>query len=177
LAIPGPGQWEITQSTQATDNGPLAGTTTHTAPFERSSHLNITFPPRTTTVLELTLKQRGVPYWSRPDLGLDPEDVTMDGHRLRIVVHSLGAVDAPSAKLILRDASGKVLATTKTPTLKAPTDLVPKTAIVYLNPGSGANYAGGTIAIESPGPTPEITMNNNVVHLSTTPSTKLVAVR
>jgi hypothetical protein len=172
-----PGQWEISQSVQAVENGPLTDTTSRTASFERSSHLDLTFPPHTASVVELTLKQKGVPYWSRFDLGLDPEDVTMDGHKLRVVVHSLGAIDAPPAKIVLRNAKGKILAMTTTPSLKAPTDLQPKTAIAFLVAPAAADFAGGTITIESSGNVPEITQNNNVVHLSTTPSPKMVAAR
>ena len=124
-----PGEWEIKQGTQESENQPLSNVSSRIATFERSRSIDVTFAPRTTTVLELTLKQKGTPYWSRPDLGIDPEDVTITGRRISVKVHSLGAVDAPAANVVLRDASGKTLATTRTPELKAPTDLVPKTAL------------------------------------------------
>jgi hypothetical protein len=115
--------------------------------------------------LELTLKQKGTPYWSRPDLGIDPEDVAIKGRRITVEVHSLGAIDAPTANVVLRDANGKTLAVTKTPKLKAPTDLVPKTAIVTLGIPTGAVLEGGTVTIESTGSVPETTLMNNTVRL------------
>jgi hypothetical protein len=160
-----PGQWQITQSTQPADNAPLTGTTTRTATFERSRSLDVTFAPRTTTVLELTLKTKGVPYWSRFDLGIDPEDVKISGHQMQVKVHSLGAVEAPPAKLVVRDANGKILATTRTPALKPPIDLVPKTALVTLNLPTKASLNGGSVTIESTGTLPETTLMNNTVAL------------
>jgi hypothetical protein len=135
------------------------------ATFERSRSVDVTFPPRTTTVLELNLKQKGTPYWSRPDLGIDPEDVTIRGRRISVKVHSLGAVDSPPANVVVRDASGKTLAVTRTPDLKAPTDLVPKTAVVTLQVPTNAILDGGTVTIESTGSIPETTLMNNTVRL------------
>ena len=158
-----PGKWEITQGTQAAEQGPIAGMTTRTEAFERSTDLVFTLAPRTTTVIELTLKEKGVPYWTRPDLGIDPEDVTVSGRAMKVTVHSLGSVDAPAAKLVLRDRDGKVLASAATPALKAPTDLVPKTAVVSLALPAKVDWKGGSVTIESAWSTPEITQKNNRV--------------
>ena len=156
-----PGQWEITQGVKASEDAPVTGARTATIPFERSSSHTITFAPGYNTI-ELTLKTPGVPYWSRPDLGIDPEDVKIDGRTMHVTVHSLGAIDAPTAKLVLRDRGGKVIATASTPQLKAPTDLIPKTAIVALTLPAQYDKTGGTLTIESTG-TPEITQLNNQV--------------
>ena len=75
-----PGKWEITQGTQAdAATGPMRDASTRTVDFERSTRPRLTFPPHTTTVLELKLVDKGVPYWSRPDLGIDPDDVKVEG--------------------------------------------------------------------------------------------------
>jgi hypothetical protein len=138
--------------------------TTRTVPFERSSSLDITFPPRTTTVIELKLASKGTPYWSRPDLGIDPEDVKVDGQTMTVTVHSVGAIDAPASKLVLRDHEGKTIATAGVPALKAPTDLVPKTTQVTLTVPAGTDLKGATVTVECGGSVPEITeMNNSVV--------------
>jgi hypothetical protein len=160
-----PGQWQIRQGTQAADNAPLSNTAARTETFERSRNLDITFAPRTTTVIELTLKQKGTPYWSRPDLGIDPEDITIKGRGIAVTVHSLGAVDAPSSRLVLHDRGGATLATTPIPSLKAPTDLQPKTATVSLQLPPRASLEGASITIESSGTVPEITLMNNTVQL------------
>jgi hypothetical protein len=159
-----PGKWEITQGTRGNANtDPVQNVSSRTAAFERSSSLDITFAPRTTTVLELTLKEKGVPYWSRPDLGIDAEDVKVSGNKMQVTVHSLGGVDAPAAKVVLRDKGGKVLAMGNAGALKAPADLLPKTEVVSLAVPSNADWKGGSVTIEMSGKLPEITQMNNRV--------------
>jgi len=160
-----PGEWEIKQATQENESRPATNFSSRLATFERSRSIEVTFAPHKMTVLELTLKQKGIPYWSRPDLGVDPEDVKISGRRITVKVHSLGAVDAPPARVVLRDSSGKILATTTTPPLKAPIDLISKTAVVELRVPTNANFDGGTVTIESTGDVPETTLMNNSVKL------------
>jgi hypothetical protein len=106
-----------------------------------------------------------VPYWSRPDLGIDREDVKMTKGGMEVTVHSLGAVDAPPAAVVVRDRAGNIVAKTRTPMLKAPSDLVPKKATVTLRLPASADLSGGTVTIESSGKVPEITQLNNRVTL------------
>jgi hypothetical protein len=114
-------------------------------------------------VLELKLVERGVPYWSRPDLGISADDVSLEGNQMKVTVHSLGSVDAPASKVVLRDSSGKVLAKADAAPLKAPLDLLPKTEVVTLVLPSGADWKGGSVSVEITGTLPEITLMNNRV--------------
>src|SRR5580704_8634899 len=94
-----PGKWEITQGTRSNaETDPLQNVSKRTENFERSTSLGITFAPHTTTVLELKLVEKGVPYWTRSDLGIGPDDIKVEGNRMKVTVHSLGAVDAPTSK-------------------------------------------------------------------------------
>jgi hypothetical protein len=111
----------------------------------------------------MTLKTPGVPYWSRFDLGLDREDVVVKGDVMRVTAHSLGGIDAPAGEVVVRDKAGKVIARANTPALKAPIDLVPKTATVSLKLPSHAEINGATVSIETKATTPETTMLNNSV--------------
>jgi hypothetical protein len=165
-----PGQWTITQGTQKSIgnaspalDAQLHDVGTSTVSFERSSSLDITFAPRTTTVIELKQVTKGVPYWSRPDLAIEQADVKVAGSRMAVTVHSLGAVDAPVSTLVLRDRTGKTIATAAIPALKAPTDLVPKTAVVTLTLPAHADYTGGSLNVECGGTLPEITQSNNLI--------------
>jgi hypothetical protein len=167
-----PGEWTMTQGTQAgignapaTAETPVQNLETRSVAFERSKFVSITFAPRTSTVIELTLKTKGVPYWSRPDLGIDPEDVKVNGSEMTVTVHSVGAVDAPASKVVLRDRDGKTLATAEVPALKAPLDLTPKTAQATLSIPPGADLKGATVTVECGGGIPEITLMNNSVTL------------
>jgi hypothetical protein len=158
-----PGKWEITQGTAESTTAPMQNGQTRTENFERSSSVPITLPPHQTTVIEMKLKEPGVPYWSRPDLGIGHDDVKVEGNRIHVTVHSLGAVDSPAASVVLRDATGKVVATAKAAAMKPPTDLAPKTEVVTLTIPAGADTKGGSVTIESSGKLPEITQMNNRV--------------
>jgi hypothetical protein len=160
-----PGKWEITQGVQGSAGASLHDVSTRTEEFERSRDLEITFPPHATTVIELKLMEKGVPYWTRPDLGIGEDDVKVEGGRVKVTVHSLGSVDAPSSKVVIRDKDGKVLATAAVPAIKAPLDLFPKTAAVELSLPKGAEWKGGSVSVESSGDVPEITQRNNRVPL------------
>ncbi len=162
-----PGKWGITQGTTESESttAPVQNAATHTESFERSSSVAITFPPHTTTVIEMKLTEKGVPYWSRPDLGIDSDDVKVEGNRMHVTVHSLGAVESPEAKVVLRDSTGKVLTSAKAAPMKPPLDLVPKTEVVSLTIPAGADTKGGSVTIESGGKLPEITQMNNRVQL------------
>jgi len=159
-----PGKWEIIQGTRGNaDTDPIVNVSTRTESFERSTSLDFTFAPHTTIVLELKLVEKGVPYWSRPDLGIGADDVSVKGNQMNVAVHSLGAVDAPASKVVLRDGSGKVLASASATPLMAPLDLFPKTEVVSLDLPPGANWKGGSVSVEITGTLPEITLINNRV--------------
>jgi hypothetical protein len=162
-----PGQWEITQGVDS-DNDDVAdqGLSTREEKFERSRSLGIDLAPRSTTVLTFTLKKPGKPYWSRPDLGIDREDVVARNGALEVKVHSLGGVASGPATLLLRAADGRVLASAPIPALAAPDDLLPKTAAVTLRlPAGSAKGAGATVEIDAGAGVEEITALNNVVKL------------
>jgi hypothetical protein len=159
-----PGKWEITQGTRGNaETDPVENVSTRTESFERSTSLDITFAAHTTTVLELKLVEKGVPYWSRPDLGIGTDDVNVEGNQMKVTVHSLGAVDAPASRVVLRDKTGNVIASAYAAALKAPLDLLPKTEVVPLRLPPGAEWKGGSVSIEIGGKLPEITQMNNRV--------------
>ncbi len=159
-----PGKWEILQGTRGgAKSDSLENASSRTASFERSTSLEFTFDPHTTTVLELKLVDKGVPYWLRPDLGISADDVKIDRSQMKVTIHSLGAIDAPASKVVLRDSSGKVLASAHAAALKAPLDLLPKTEVVTLTVPHGAEWKGGSVTVEIGGKLPEITLMNNKV--------------
>ncbi len=161
-----PGIWEVTQGID-TNNDDTAGPpiATWTAPFERTKSIDVNLPPRVATVLTLKLKTPGTPYWQRPDLGIDPQDVVIENGMLRVRVHSLGSIRAPASKIAVRDATGRVLATAEVPALAAPVDLQPKTADVTFALPAGASLSGGAVEIDPGHQIEEITTLNNTVKL------------
>ncbi|HEX3232262.1 MAG TPA: CARDB domain-containing protein, partial [Pyrinomonadaceae bacterium] len=126
----------------------------------------ITLAPRATTVIELKLTSKGIPYWDRPDLGIGKDDVVIQDRKVTVTVHSLGAVEAPATRLALMDANGKVIATVTVPALKAPLDLMPKTTRVTLTIPVGASMKGGSVVVDPDATMREITRVNNQVKLN-----------
>ncbi|MGO4610754.1 hypothetical protein AB4142_30950, partial [Variovorax sp. 2RAF20] len=68
----------------------------------------------------------------RPDLGVGRGDVRVDGRQVHVTVHGLGHVASGVGVAILEDARGREIARTEVPAIAAPTDLLPKTAVVSL---------------------------------------------
>ena len=161
-----PGLWEMTQGLDANDDDVADGPITTTAiPLARSRSVELTFAPRAATVLTFKLKTPGTPYWSRPDLGLDRQDVVVNGRQISVTVHSLGAVGAPPARVVVQSRRGEILASASTPALAAPLDLTPQTATVTLTLPAGADLNGASIAIEPSSTIEELTALNDTVPL------------
>ena len=161
-----PGTWDITQGIDTNDDDTADGAiATRSAVFERTRSVELTLAPRATTVLTFKLKTPGTPYWQRPDLGLDPQDVTVRGREVRVKIHSLGSVPTPATTVTVRDAAGRTLATATVPALAAPLDLMPKTTEVSLTLPAGATTTGGRVEIDPEHALTEITALNNTVSL------------
>lgn len=162
-----PGEWEITQGTDTNDDDRIDADQRplRTAVFERTRTLEFTLPPRATSILSLKLKRPGVPYWQRPDLGIERGDIKRTAQGITVTVHSLGSVPAPAARLLLRDHSGRVVAEARVPALAAPIDLWPKTADVPLAFPATAALDGAVLELQLPPAVPEITTRNNQVRL------------
>ena len=161
-----PGVWEMTQGIDSTgaDNADKERVTS-TVPFERSKGLDITFAPRATTILTLTLKKAGTPYWSRPDLGIDPDDIIVNGREVLVQIHSIGSVPCPATTVVFRSRTGRILATEIIPPLEAPTDLQPRTVNVRFTLPDGASAEGGSVEIDPDHELEEITTLNNIAHV------------
>lgn len=161
-----PGRWEIVQGIDIDGDDVIDGdAVTRTVEWERSSSVELTFTPRATTVLTLKLVTKGVPYWTRPDLGIGSEDVVVQAGKITVTVHSLGGVAALPSKLSLSDKNGKLLSSVALPALRAPVDLLPQTVKVTLPIPRGAEIRGGGVVIDPDASLKEITRMNNRVGL------------
>jgi len=159
-----PGVWEITQGLDTNDDDTAdQALETRTALFERSRSVELTLPPRATSVLTFKLKTAGTPYWSRPDLGIDPEDVSVQGREVRVTVHSLGSVPSPESVVGLRNKTGRVIVSAKLAMLPAPVDLLPRTTTVTLKLPQGVKASDCTVEINPRRDFEEITTWNNAV--------------
>ena len=159
-----PGEWEVTQGIDS-DGDDKADTaiTKKRIPFERTKSFEVVLPGRRTSVLTLERKKKGADYWRRPDLGISGDDIRVSGASVAVTVHSLGSVDTPAAKIVLRNASGATVATADIPALKAPLDYMPKTAEVTLSVRAGTKLEGCSVVIDPDSAMREITVMNNTV--------------
>jgi hypothetical protein len=159
-----PGDWDVVQGVDTDDDGVAdSDIAKRRLPWERTASMNVTFPPRRTTVITLDLKRKGTPYWKRPDLGIGHYDVAVDGNRVGITVHSLGSVDAPAGRIELVSPDGLVLAKAAVPELDAASGYEPVTAVVTLDIPNGTHTFGCTVRVITAGRIPEITLLNNTV--------------
>ena len=172
-----PGTWELVQGLDL--NGDEAIDTTiskQIITLERSKSVQITFAPRTTTILALQLRSKSTPSSLRPDLGIGREDIVLEGNTVRVRVHSLGSVETSPTKVILvRDK--KVIAAAPVPAIPAPIDLAPKCVDVIIPLPRGAMAEGCSVEIDPEHSLNEITLNNNRVDLPRTNPAQTVDAR
>ncbi len=156
-----PGTWQIVQGLD-TDDDERADTvlSTKLLYLERSKSVQVTFPPRSTTILMLTLKSSSTPYGQRPDLGIGKEDIRIQGRNISVIVHSLGSVDAPATTAVVV-GNGKVITSVPVPALQAPLDLVPRTVEVNLTLPFDTDLKSCSIEIDPENTLNEITSMNN----------------
>jgi hypothetical protein len=158
-----PGEWSLSQGLDANGDDAIDGAAeTRALPFERSLGTQVVLPPRQTVIIDMTRVKAGDDPARRADLGVGRDDVTAKGSVVTAKVHSLGAQDAAAARLELVDAAGMVLDTAATPALKAPVDLLPKTASVKLKIPAGVKARGLRVRIVTAQPQ-NTALNDEVV--------------
>jgi len=159
-----PGKWEIVQGIDSDDDDIFDGKIEkRTIELERTGSINLTFEPKKTTIVHLSLKSKAQDYWKRPDLGIGDDDVKVSGNKITVTVHSLGSVDTPPVTIGLVDKSGKQLAAASVTALKAPVDLKPKTTDITFEVPAGINPSGCKVVIDPEKKLREITRLNNTV--------------
>lgn len=160
-----PGQWEITTGVDFDGDDDLNTITSkRTVTLERGQGIEFVFEPNVTTIAQLKLRTDVKPLWERPDLGIGPDDISIQDNKLTVKVHSLGSIDAPPTSIALRGKAGEVLSSALVPAIKAPLDLMPKTADVTIQVPEGKSLSGCEVCVDPDEELTEITrLNNSVV--------------
>jgi hypothetical protein len=151
-----PGVWKIEKDTVIQYDGDIE--------LERFAGFPVIFKPSGYTTLNMELASPGLPYWQRPDLGIDYDDVLVRDDCIRIRVHSLGSVPSEPSALALKNPEGKILRSGRIPPLPAPDDLYPKTVEISLWT-RGLDLSGCYIELDPDRNMREITRINNIVKL------------
>jgi len=117
------------------------------------------------TILRFKITKPGTSYWNRPDIGIGSTDVVLDRDAVRVRVHSLGGVASPGGRVVVRGRDGREIGSAGIPAMAAPSDLKPKTTDVEVHLRTGADAAGGSVAVELEQNAEEITQRNNSIRL------------
>lgn len=161
-----PGRWSVSYGVDTDDDDQAdEDVITSMQNFERTEKVRVVLASGVTTVIELRLVEEGVPYWSRPDLGVSEDDIRIYDHGINVRIHSLGAVDSPEVYVVLKDADGNVLKKAVLPSLPAPTDLWPKYRDVIFYLHHVESLKGCYVEIDPEHKIQEITRANNIVKL------------
>ncbi len=151
-----PGIWRLTVSAEG------AAPTTREVSIERGMTIPIDLPARGEARIALAQLEPGDWSPARADLALSAtEGATVADGRLSVVVHNIGALDAPACRATL-SAGETVIAEAPVPAIAAPLDFLPKTAQVSFDLPEGA--AGElTVTIDAEGAVAEVTELNNTL--------------
>jgi hypothetical protein len=162
-----PGKWEIIQGIDINDDGkPETSIAKRILPFECSASVPFTFEPRKSTIITMHLVENGVPYSERCDLAIGKEDISIDGRKIHVIVHNLGAAANSPTTCALVDAKGTVMAEANIPAIQPAADLLPKTMEITLDIPKGINGTMASIRIDPKNKLSESTKLNNAVLLS-----------
>jgi hypothetical protein len=159
----GSGSWRVRSGVDADGDGRIDGRPRErTVQLETSASVPMQFQPGRTEVFEFERVSAGTPVEMRPDLGVGRGDVRVDGRQVHVTVHGLGHVASGVGVAILEDARGREIARTEVPAIAAPTDLLPKTAVVSL-PLPAGDRGGLRVRVALADGGEEVTRLNNVV--------------
>ncbi|MBQ9400226.1 MAG: hypothetical protein IJU27_06265 [Bacteroidales bacterium] len=141
------------------------GRKTSTVRFGRDRRVSFNVPAGKEYTVEMHLQGEGFDFNALPDLGIGSEDIAVAGNSVKVTVHNISGVDTPESVAALVNAKGKVVASVKVPALKAPVDLLPKTAQVTLTAPAGVSLSGLRVVIDPEDAMEEIYESNNSIKL------------
>jgi hypothetical protein len=155
-----PGTWRISGGIDANGDDQPDTTSERSAVLERGKAVDLTFPSRQTVVYRFERIAPGDDPATRADIGLSRDDIRLNGRRLSVRVHSLGAQATPAGTVIVEDVSGGEVARRRFAALAAPLDLKARTAEVSVSLPSMVKQ--GRVRLELDGAVAEVTELNNI---------------
>ncbi len=154
-----PGLWRLTVTAQGVARA------TREVPVERGITIPIHLPSRAEARIELTLVEASDWTPARADLALSATEgaIVADG-RLSVIVHNIGALDAPACRATVAMGE-RIIAEALVPPLAAPLDFLPRTAQVSFDlPDDVAGEL--TVVIDADHAVAEITKLNNTLTIT-----------
>ncbi len=162
-----PGSWRIKQGVDTSGDQQFDTDITETLVYlERGKSVDLNFEPRAYTIIAMELIEPAeTGYHERADLGIGPDDIRIQGNRLNVRIHSMGAINSPDSQVALMDRTGRVISTADVPELEAPVDLIPRWIDVVLEIPEDMDLKEMEIVIDSENQMEMITRANNRVAL------------
>lgn len=122
-------------------------------------------PPAVSYLVECRLLRELDPVQNRCDLAIGPSSVRYDptNDTATITVHSLGCKPTPGARLIVTDGRDDTLLSAPVPSLEAPLDFKPRTAVFRVTELKKQGVRSVRVQIDPDGQVAEITRANNQV--------------
>ena len=115
--------------------------------------------------VSMALKGKGKDAAGRPDLAIGAPDVVVGPTAVTVTLHNLAGVTSPTMDVVLKDASGAIVARTRAPRIPAPTDFIPKTATITFPLTGQTDVRGWQVVIDPNNKVDELYESNNVVVL------------
>lgn len=158
------GDYELTFGLDANQDDAADAVKKETRTVAKGDGLAIDLPHQGVYVLELKQIKALEDLKARADLALSPQEVKLEGGKVRGVIHNIGVMASDEVEVALLDAAGKIVARKALGALAAPLDLVPRTAAFEFD-GVPADAKGWALAVDPEAKILEIFEGNNRVPL------------
>ena len=160
------GEWELTQGTDSSNDAEIDGKSQKSKySFGLNQNIPLHFEAKQTSIVHLKLKKKGEDTGKMADLGICKSDVQVNGNLVRVKLHNLGAGDAQATTVALIDEKGNIVSSVLSPIIKAPHDLIPKTAEIEIKIPEQISTQNLSVQIDPEQKIKEVSRNNNKVKL------------
>ncbi len=128
------GKYTVTTTPVDASGKPTGPATSTQLTLHRAAAIPLAIPPHAMVQITVTLQELSKEdFFSRPDIAIEPADITRIGDALNVTVHNLGSGAAGPTLVQALDGKGAVLSTQTVSAIPSPGDLTPRHATVTLS--------------------------------------------
>ena len=160
-----PGKWTVRQGIDLNADQQIDhDDSKQTVYVENGTELDLSLAPGAYNIIHFELEEPSqTSYAERPDLAICASGISIKNSEITARVYSQGAVGSPETILVLKDASGKRIASAVVPALEAPLDLIPRWHDVTLQVPAGAEMGQATLEVDADQEINQITRMNTII--------------
>ena len=130
--------------------------------FGRGRKLSFKIPPGKEYQMNMRLISKGVDFNHLPDLAISSSDIELDGNMLRVTAHNISGVSIDGMRICFADSNGKKLIEKEVPNIPAPSDFLPKTAMIIFDIPDNFKNGNYQIILDPDNMIEEIYEENNI---------------